>query len=94
LRRSNLAHCLFKHFRSLSAGNQVPVVDDDRWHRIDTAAAVKILVRAHLRSVFVAAQNRLGTRAIEPNRLVSETLSPANGTAVYRFDCKAGVRYG
>src|SRR3989339_2198518 len=63
----NLAQCLLKDRRGLAARDQVPVVDDDGGHRPNALAAVKRLGRTHLGGKFVAGQNLVGTRHVQPS---------------------------
>ena len=56
-RRGNLAQCLLEHLGRLAAGNQMPVIDDDRRHRMNPLAEIKRLALAHFIGVLGCCQN-------------------------------------
>ena len=53
----DLPQCLLKHLGRLATGDQVPVVDDDGGHRVDTLAGIELLAFAHIVGIGIGFQN-------------------------------------
>src|SRR6185312_7367056 len=61
----DLPQGLLECFRWLTAGNQVPAIDDGCGHRLDAARQVVLLLRADLVGVSAAGQDVPGARSVQ-----------------------------
>src|SRR6185312_2378634 len=68
----------------LAALDQIPLVDDDRWHRIDAARAIELLARAHFGRVFIRTQDLARAVRVESDmaRKVEQHIGVARIAAV------------